>query len=802
MSGDVSETTRVNKLPAAASGAPLGPTLALTLTLAVACFAVLMAAVMLHSTGTSLGPGQEEHQSAESTVYVIAFGLILPAAVILVPRLADTIAAGPNGGGLSLLTAVLVATLAASILVTSVLPGGGGLVDEVAVSGTWSLGALVVLARARQRRPWARLLDLAHLAPFAWGLAGGLVFAALLAFTSLGSLSPVPIVIGAIVVPIVLLVYGRRGGASPLSVSRRRGLAIDACVIVVLLLAVPDLGFVHSAVGQLAQALNSAVIQYHHNLWLGPVNELLAGRALLVDNASQYGIGPIYLLAGWFQIAPIGYGTFGFLDGVLSAGYFAVGYCVLRLAGTPRMLAAGAMALAVIVLIYNLDFAVGAVPQSGPLRFGLPMLLILASVAEARFSRHRRAADAAQLTVLGLASIWALETFAYTVATFAAIACFQAWARPGPGRLRWLARRGALAIVACVAANVTLAALTLAFAGQLPDYGQYFFYLDEFLFGVQSLLTVDFYHWSPGLPVGVACAASAAAFVLLVRRRRDIVEGEWAALTALCGTSAYGIVLFSYFVDRSANNSILPHVALPVVLAGTIWLSLLLRGALVESRPARVGGLAFALAVSVLLLSIAWSSIGDRFSNSPLAHIVPGGESMREATHRLWHLPPFDTRAPEGERLLDRYMPGQDRVLILVRPGLATEILMRSGRSNQLPFTDPVEDSNYGYLGTERTTAMEQAIANLQPGERLLMQRGGLRVFDVLKRQPSRDVFHNPVAFPRTLAGRLGQETNPYSQFLEPLQQLVLQRIGERFRLRVLHHDGQGFVVATLSSRR
>ena len=71
---------------------------------------------------------------------------------------------------------------------------------------------------------------------------------------------------------------------------------------------------------------------------------------------------------------------------------FAAGYCVLRLAGTSRLLATGALALGVVVLIYNLAYSVGFLPQRGPLRFGLPMALILAATAGERWPQRERAA--------------------------------------------------------------------------------------------------------------------------------------------------------------------------------------------------------------------------------------------------------------------------------------------------------------------------------------------------------------------------------------------------------------------------
>ena len=674
--------------------APLGPTVALTMALAVACFGIVLAVVMLLSSPTELPAFHaEENQQAESTLYVIGFVVILPLALVAVPRFADAIARGANGSALSVLTGLLVAALAAALIVARVLPGGGGVVEELVALGVWSVGAVAVLARARRPRPWAGVLRIVGATLAAWVAAGLLSLGALLAFTDVGSISPLPVALGGIVGVGVVYAYLRLSPGTLPRIGRPWSFGLDAAAIVLLLVAIPDL--VIFGPGPPLGVYTNSIIQFHHDLWLGPVNEMLSGRALLVDTAGQYGIAPLYLLAGWFELAPIGYGTLGFFDGALFALLFASGYCVLRLAGTSRLLAAGALGFAVIVLVYNLAFSVGVLPQHGPLRFGLPMALILGAIAEARWPPRAVVARATQFAVVGLASIWALEALAYTLFTFAALAAFKAWMRPGPGALGWLARQAGLAIIACLAAQGIFVVATLVFAGALPDYGWYFAFLDAFLRGNLAELTYDFTPWSGGLAVGVAYAASAAGFVLLVRRRPDLAERERTALTALCGVTAYGIALFSYFVDRSPDH-VLPYVSLPVVLAGALWLSLLLRGQLAASGRGILGGLTFALATAVLLVSVAWSSVGDRFERTALADAMPGGDSLTGSLHRLWHAPPLNPAAPTGERLLDDYMPGQRRVLILVKPDLATEILVRSERSNQLPFSNPLEDSFVG----------------------------------------------------------------------------------------------------------
>ena len=758
--------------------APLGPTIALTLTLGVASFVVALAIALLISTPTLVPDFQiEQNQDTETTLYVLAFAVILPLSLAVVPRLADRITATLSASSLSFLAGLLAATLAGSILVTRLLPAEGGAIEALVVIGIWWIGAVGLLARAT-RVPSPRLLSLAtHFVGHIWALAGVLALAVLVAFTSLGSVSLLALISGAIVGAAVLLAYDRGAGASSLRVRPRwAGPALDIAVVLLLLGAVPNLVFLTA--GPLG-AYSPGVIQFHHDLWLGPANEVLAGRALLVDTAAQYGIASIYALAGWFELVPIGYGTLGFLDGVLFAALLVGAYCLLRIVGISRLIAATAVALAAVVLVYNLEFPVGSLPQHGPLRFGLPLALILAAAAEARWPRHADRAWGVQLAVMALASVWALEAFAYTAFTFAAVVCFRAWTRREPERLAWLARRAAVALAACVSAHLIFVAATLAFAGEFPDYGWYLGFLEAFLLGELGEVTYDFTAWSPGLLVGVAYAASAIAFVLLVLRRRDIVERQMPTMVALCGTTAYGVALYTYFVDRSPDH-VLPYVSLPLVLAGTLWLSVLFDKAVVVPRTQRLAALGFVLSITVLLVSVAWSQIGNRFSQSPLASAFPGGASLGDRLDALWDPPPLDPRAPEGERLLDRYMAGERRVLIIASADLATEILLRRERSNRLAFSYPLEDS---FVPSRTVPAIERTTNELQPGERMLITEDGLRDFRAISNEPGRNVLDE--------AGTAG---------LLPEQRFALQRMAERFRLRPLAREG-GFVVVTLEPR-
>lgn len=763
--------------------AALGPTSVLTAVLAVTLFGLVMGPAELATHPKPLPSPFDlgQRQGLETSLFFLSFAVILPAACLLVPRLADAIARGPNADGLGVLAAVLLGLFAVAVIAARLIPGGvGATLTALAIFALLAAGAL---GRAGRRRPWPPLLAQARRERFAWGAAGVLLLLCLGSFTSLESISPVGLVTAAGVAACGLALRARLArGRGAFGLGRRWRAAFDAGGIGLVLLAVPDLVIFRAAPGAspLDAAIRRSVLQLHQDFVLGPVNVILHGGAVLVDTASQYGVGSLYFLAGWFRIAPIGYGTLGLLDGILFGLFFAAGYSVLRLARAPRALSLAAIATALVALVYNLQYSIGSLPaQHGPLRFGLPMVLILAVAVAERRQSTSRVAGLAPAVVLGIASVWAFEAFAYTAITFAAIAGFRAWLRPA-GRVAWLVRQAAGAVVACVLAHLVLILATLVFAGQLPDYGRYLAFLTQFAVGKVGDLTYDFTRWSPGVAVGAAYAVSAIGLVLVSGRRREALAAERATLTVLTGLTAYGIALFSYFVNRSADH-ILPYVGFPALLAGALWVSLLGRAALGTSPTARRGGPAFALGVCVLLVAVGWSSIGERFDRSALGHVVPGGESPRAALRTLWRLPPLDTRTPAGVALAERYVPGSRRLLTLVAPDLETEILIRSGRINRLPLSYPSEDS---FASGEYVPRLRTAIAGLRPGDRLLTQGVGVAAFDSLRAHPTAD----------PLARRVTKE-------LAPLQEWVLQQLGHRFDLHVLHRDGQGFVVAELRDR-
>ena len=772
--------------PGAMAGAPpaaLASVVGLSVAAAIAAF-LLIAPVLLHLVpATELpDPFPDQHQDAETLLFLLAFAVILPLAIRFVPRLADRIALAPNGAALPAITATLSGGLLAllvAVRISGSLPWGDGLWVLFAAMVIWCGAAAATLSRAAAPSPSPTLGRIAGMAEPIWWVTGGLLLGAAFALAFVGSIAPAPLLVGVAIAGAAAVAYGR------VELPRMRrpwGIGFDIALAALVFLAVPNLVIMQPEVP--FHNFETSIIHFHQDFFMGPASTVLGGGAILVDTLSQYGVGSIDFIAGWFALVGASNGTLGLIDGLLDGLVFAGAFLVLRAAGVSRVLAASAMAIGLVALVYGLVYPIGGLLQHGAIRFGLPMAIIVAAVAEMRFSRLAVAARIAMPVAVGISAIWALEAFAYTSFTFLAVVAVRAWLLPAGARRSWLLRRIGSAVLAGVIAHVAFAIYTLAISGELPNWGLYLATLRAFLIGKVGDLTYDFSAWSPGIAVGAVYLASTAGIALLVKRSRPVAEREAITVVALAASTAYGIALFSYLVNRSSDH-IIPYVSLPALMVVVLWLSLLLRAPGRVSLRARRAALGGALGVSALLVAVAWSGAGERFSQSALAYAAPGGKSLGAAIDRLRDFPPLSDGATTAESMLDRYWPGENKSLVIAEPGLEIEALARTGRVNVLPISAPFEDS---LVPEQRSDDLDQALADLTAGDRILLDAGSLASFKAFLLNPDRDPYAldaNQTLVPSGLA---------------PLQEYSLRAISLRFRLRIIE-QADGLTVAELVPR-
>ncbi|MHB8689900.1 MAG: hypothetical protein ACYDHH_01515 [Solirubrobacteraceae bacterium] len=456
--------------------------------------------------------------------------------------------------------------------------------------------------------------------------------------------------------------------------------AVDVAVVVIVGLGVFEL---HRP-DQLA-ALN-------HNYFLGPANDVLHGHAVLVGTFSQYGLGMFDVLAGFFAIFPLGYGVLTLLLAGITALLFAVIYVVVRLGTRSQLVAALAVLIAGTLYVFGQpDFYTGF-PSTGALRFGLPWIVVLLSVAAARVSepRTRQWLERAVLVLVCAASVWSGEAGVYCLGTACAVACLDGASIAESGARR--ARRAAVRVLPLLGAYLlgilTFSEITLLAAGDWPHWGPYIDFIR--LYTTQGEGAQPIGGWSPGLAIGAEYAASAAVLIGVVLIRPDAIRARPAAFRAAAGVTALGILVYTYFLGRS-NPINLIHISPPAVALVFIWLGIALPA--FDARPAvRSIAVACVAFLGGLIVIAQHLNVDQRFGETALGTILehPGRTTASFTT--LADNQPVTGGAVVVQQFVSSLRIGRRQLALLADPLIESEALFRLGMGNAAGTSQPCQE--------------------------------------------------------------------------------------------------------------
>lgn len=727
------------------------------------------------AAGLELVAGHDE--GTEWALFAVAFGLLLPAAVAVVWMLAGRPGKGPGADRLGAFAALSGLALAAVLLAARIadwLGAEAGAAILLALVAAWAVFTAAAAVQLRRRQPrsfprWTRER------PGAW-VATALVPVAVLAFIGerlpdASTLLP-SVALGAAFCVLYMTLRSR------LALSPRAVLALDVGAVLAILLLVSDVSVYTSAEAtepdsELTGGSLAGWLPTHHNPFLGPANDVLHGRAVLVDTYSQYGVGNIYFLAGLFELVPIGYGTMGLLVAAGLALQYALGYAAVRIAGVSPFLAAIALGAAIVASVFHSIGAPSAFPSLGAQRWLFAYAVILLAVIAARRPDRAPALRGASIALLAVSAVWSFEAFVFSAATFATATAYEAAVSEGSGgqRLRRLGRWWGLAALGCLAAWTILALGTLAAAGELPDLSGYVALLSAY--GVESLGGVLAAPWWPGIFFAGFLFASAVVLLAVAAFRPGFEAANRPAMVAVATLTAFAIANFTYLVRVSWDDPVLRSI-LPALLLGALWIHLAERAGEAIPRVVRTATAALGLWFAALLVVQGWEDLTDRADRSPLVKALPRiGGSISEDLSRTWENPPLDPRAAAAERLLDAHWAGESRALVLLHPELGPEALIRSGRANLLPIDYLLQAEQ---AREETADRLVPALENLEAGTLMLTERFYLT--------------------PGARRDYIVEDSEAL-----PLEKLVLRRIRQRFRLEPLASAPPDLVVVRLTPR-
>jgi hypothetical protein len=447
------------------------------------------------------------------------------------------------------------------------------------------------------------------------------------------------------------------------------------------------------------------------NYFLGPALDINHGHPMLVETFSQYGVGMMDALAGIFSVFTIGYGQFQLVLSTLTALLWVVMFAVLRLTTRSQVIATVGVAVGMLFYVFGSLGLFTDYPSTGVLRFGMPWLVVLLSVLSARVrdDRVRRLLDGGVLVVVAVAAQWSGEAGIYCAGTAFAVVCLDAAAVSAP--LRERIRRAAFPLLRLVGAYVLgillFTVITRLGTGRWLRWGPYLDFIRLYTTGNFGAEAVS--RWSPGLAIGSAYAASAAALLGLVVARPAAIQARLPAFRAAAALTALGALVYTYFLGRSDPNNLV-HVSPPFVALVFVWLGI--ANTVVDARWVAAVAVASVTFVGALLIAAERTPIDLRFRYTALGTLVEHPERFGDDLRTLKDNPAVFPQSVQVANYVRSLHIGRRPLMLLTQPMYDTEALLRLREANAVGSSNPCQEE----ISPSGASRLLTAVQHLNPG--------------------------------------------------------------------------------------
>ncbi len=428
-----------------------------------------------------------------------------------------------------------------------------------------------------------------------------------------------------------------------------------------------------------------SIDHHHQSHYLGPVCDLMAGKSLLVDIDCQYGILPIYFLAGVFNVIPFSYAGMSFLAMILLALQYFLVYLFLR-----YILKSPIISIFVLLIIIMANYFAGlghvtAYPSTGPLRFGLPYLLLFLSVLTARFPRFNKYLWLMEGFVVAMAAVWSFETFTCVLLTFGMIVFFEflAFRALLKTAVKTVFKRVGWALVFSVLAYLLLIADIYRRSGQWPHWNYYFDFI--FLYSAKGFGTMLIAPWSPWIFFILIPLASLLTIVYIVVYTN---ASRWSSeLKIIAGLTGFSIAQLTYYVGRSHPNNLF-HICIPIIIIAAFAMTKFARFEIASLRRFYTCVIYVAYAAVFLFILNLTPKTLEKFNA-----LKNDYREVQTNLVSLWSRMPTNERVADAIKAIDKYTVKGSRVAIFLSPDDTTETLMLSHRAHIFPFNYILQES-------------------------------------------------------------------------------------------------------------
>lgn len=346
-------------------------------------------------------------------------------------------------------------------------------------------------------------------------------------------------------------------------------LSVDIIVVFAIIYAVFNINF----------------FTYDTNFYLGPVYDVMHGKALLVNNYSQYGLLSIYGLSSFFIVFGISltYGNFFLFLTILTIASYIFIYLVL-LRGWLKNISISVLGIYMIVLwnyfgghFYKLGFQI--FPQVGFFRFGwwLPVMILLLTrtvfIRTGDRASLREWLHVAEIIIVSIAFFWEFDTGILILGAYTTALLVEAfYNKPDFGTGIRLFLRQVIGLTGVLLITfILISAFTFIALHKWPDWQGFIW--PAVNYAKVTVGVVASTMMTPGTGIYILFIGVYVFSVIYIMVKLFLIKGKSERdLPVLAFITAYGIVQFIYYFGTYQAFRF-QNVVVPLVII-ICWLAL------------------------------------------------------------------------------------------------------------------------------------------------------------------------------------------------------------------------------------
>ena len=424
--------------------------------------------------------------------------------------------------------------------------------------------------------------------------------------------------------------------------------------------------------------------RHHAAFFLGPLADLSAGKSLLVNINSQYGILIFYFLRLFFHALPLGFTSFTLVYTILLILEYLLFFFIVRLFFDSEWLSFFCLTTFLLLNYFGPSSYITRYPSAGPLRFGLFYLLTALVLLRNRHPNKRNIFLFIESIFVAIAFYWSFEVCIYTVSAYVGLVlyeCIYLQTRPQLNLEQFKKRIGML--VGCITLiGVFVYVDVFLRSGRLPNWLLYFDHIFAYVGGFGKLSAPLAGYW------WVLIWILLGSFFAIIGCSIKISEKEKTEdnLNAVVFLTFFGILQFSYYLSR-ASNDYLFYISMPSLVLLVYWLVIVHRSA--QSRIPRGFKTTF-FGITVVFLGLYLQSFFPRVAKKMEGKALPLSAVWKNFKLATKDMPRDDIFAHNAEELFEKYS-GSNKFLVYFFGEKGLEVSLYTGRYKIYPYNDFVQ---------------------------------------------------------------------------------------------------------------